>query len=309
MTNTYPITQFDDGRYGFTVMLDHENTSYYNLYINYLSTEDSEPSVVWDFFSSAQLYVYLPTGYKIDHATYKFKTLIMNHVLNAESSFTKHPFDLSTTPFSFATPVSSPTDPFVNAWKLEFDLFFSSSFDASSISQSAPSYHPPCKYYTKQSVAITSKYYSFANVPNDLPFCSCPNLSSTSSPSICDKYTFPDPDFSIKPNCSYYSYEKNLILSKSYTPSNTTSSHIISLFSLPSNDSVYTFEIFNETTGVLISSLTYPSTSEYDEIIKEVHSIYNEYLSCYNSDEISLTSQNQKETSSKTSYISTLLGV
>lgn len=299
---------------------DTSGANIYCLYINY--NKDVPPNTfVWDYFSSGELYINLPDGKSIESAKESFRNLYRNYFMKPDRL--GNPLPVGTSPFDFVTSVISPTSYDTQAWLFHIPKFFNLK-DSNSTPTSTPAY-PICSFFTlndsSKPIFIKSDSYSFANIPENTSFCSCPSLASQSPYTSCAPYilsnAFTIPTTSMN-NCSGYNPETTLLQSKCITLDNTNTSMVVILEYFLSCSFMHQFNISSVSENkevTLISSLSYPLTEDYDELLKSATEIYNTFLANYvnvtTSDSIEILQEDTLPVQSEevNSYISSLLTI
>ena len=315
----YPVTHNDSvGQDYVTFPVDPLASSdtpgnNYSLYINYANF--CEPgNFVWDYFSSGELYINLPQGQSIKGAKTTIISLFRNFLLNPTKL--GNVCSIGAKPYDFVTSVKSPTsnDELLCAWMFNLEKFFE--IEETSFSSPTPNPISLCSFLTikntAKSITIKSDSYSFGNFIDDTPVCSCPKMNSDSSTfAYCSPYLMG----AHMDTCIGYSPKKEVLKSNLVTQENTENSLVLVLeYSLATNfDHKFEISSISHNKEVNhISTLNYPITENYEELLPSVISIYEEFLNNYvNSikSDYSYSLEENNDLQVNPSYISSLLTV
>lgn len=320
--NSSPILYSNDHKQPYFQCVSPTSEEIY-MYMNF-TTDVSEGTVVYDYFNTAELFLNPSPNQVIDSLkAHAFQSLQNKHFFSSESGLKILPTYAGHSPYPFVTSVVSPTNPSSYAWSFHLDTLFrlhmnsdhpyyvnkENSFTQNeSIEQS----YPACSFYTikKKDFQITSSHFNFANTIENYHTCSHSKMSDNSCLSPCQFAT--DPSHA-QPQCAFYSPNSVTLLSSKIDISNTDSNLSISLNYSTALNGNYIFTTINDTTSQVLSKLEYPFSSEtsYDKFIPEVTEIYNEFLSCYDSTQLSdsIKDEPQDAPIQKNSFIKSLLGV
>lgn len=277
-----------------------ETPAPYNVYISHDETVPTGTFIV-DYFSSGQIFCNLKE-YSLIAALDTIQTLYRNFFFSQSKDLSSPPpsLDYTSSSLSIAKAILSPTSDEVLAWQLPLDTFFKYEYKVQEI--------PVCSHYTYQDskpVLIVSKNYPYANVVQDSPHCSHPDIQQKGSFTSC---------FMSSNQSACVNYSPNIVfISKTnVTPLNTSEVISFALTYSLSSFGAHLFQIKNITHNTLLNTLSYPSSFEYDDCLSEAQKIYQEYLDVYSQDvlvsddlSISVVNDSSKDLQ-KTSYISSL---
>jgi hypothetical protein len=145
-----------------------------------------------------------------------------------------------------------------------------------------------CKYLTisNKKHSFISSNYPYANLVDNIPICSNPNLTDSSNhPTTCPYYYISSitNDFQSFLTCNHYSANEEIILDKIIYLDSNSSPVRISLSKSISLNNNELYKIHNHTENITIFDFEIDSE---DKNNIDLNSIFSEIISCYNSNNI-----------------------
>lgn len=274
----------------FEVSTDSFNGSY-TLFINHLSTLPAG-IFVWDYFASGELWVNFSHANLTSANTTLFSQIYKSYFLNS-GLLSKEPTYAGHSPLDFVTSYQVYSDG-TYGWAIPLDPFFE--YERVVVS------HPVCSYYSvnNSSYKHLSEHYNFANIPSDTTCCSHPSVAS-----------FTPCKAAIQNNCSLYQSKTDVLATSTVSYLNSHTSLLFNLEYYLSFDLYHTFVINNVTQSATLNTLIYPLDNDYDSLLQEALSIFDDYISSYSSlgtSSLAIPTASSPDPVDKNSYVLSLIG-
>jgi len=282
----------------------------------YLNIDESLPcgAMIYDYASSGEVFLGPPpkgSKYFLSENNRQSFNNFFNLSLsqNPNNNFIKKAQSASLNESIVTEFFTHPT--LVIKYKTEkaLSLMFSEFFSIQEISDTqilAPESNKLCSYLTVDSdvhenYTFKSDTYPFANMVKTIAVCSHPN-NPTDKINYCNYfYMSLMHSSSLMQNCPIFSPVENILMHKDISIENSSVPVRIKVSQSKSISGDSAIEFYNETDNVLISSI---QSSDNDLNIEE---IFNDFVSCYESSNISDVEEESSPEINPNSYLKTLL--